>query len=386
MGGELADLVGLVKNLRQEKAFVSFYKAQIRQGVQQLNASCDAIFRSLWLDHSLGQGLQRVLSHHTACAEWSHAYERAPEVLFVNASKCLQPNLVVERYSGILTCLLTQPRLVAEVLHWAESEGLDTPLLASDLASIVYGNCVFQRPHGFFLQLLRELLARHTERCSEPGELFCRVDPVLSCMLTEYCNQLTEFKTFLTESLQGPLFAVLACEDYLEYDVHKAGTRYQRHMEAQDRLHLDGKLVFGEDLEDSCAELARLASLFTESLSRHLKDIPVGIKWLLGTLKSMVMQKWAELSPERLRRPVGDVLFGLILTSAVTNPDCYGIVDPNLVIGGVARYNLYQIAAVLQGCAWIATKPHSSRYPIQKVIRRMNMVRRGCGQEIGQAL
>ena len=380
MGQEACDLITLVEKLRQEHAFVRFYKDQIQQRVQALNSSCDSVFHSIWLNHGLDQGLRRVLAHHRAAADWSQAYESAPRVAFVNASQCLQPNLLVERYSAVLTSLLTQPALVATVLRWAESEGLDTSLLSSDLASVVYGHCIFERAHSRFLLLLLELLRCHVDRCTSPDELFGAVDPVFSSMLAEYCSSQVDFKTFLTETLQLPLMAVLACEDHLEFDVQQAGTRFQDRTKSHNESPIDGKFLFAEDLEESCQQLSQLASLFLDSLSRRLHDLPVGIKWLLGSWKALVSKKWPQIGAEKLRRSVGDLFFHYILGSAIVTPDCFGVVDPSLVIGGVARYNLTQVMSVLQGCAWIMSKqPHATRHSIQKVIRRMNMVRRGRG-------
>lgn len=375
MSAESKDLISLVEKLRQEQEFVSFYKNQVRLGVQELNACCDAVFHSLWLSHTLSYGLQRVLAHHLHTFEWSIAFGNASSINFVNASQAIQSSFLVEQYGQFLSALLNDPKVLAEVLRWAETEGLDCNCLISDLMSVVYGHCVFQHDHTLFLMLLKELLRHLVKGCDSPKDLFSGVESVFNRALSEYCSQLVELRTFLTEALQEPLMQVLMCEDYLEYDVNKAGSRFQASTEVQTGPLLDTTtFLFSEDLESSCEQLAKLSMMFLESLVKLLGQLPLSLRWLLGNLKSLVQQKWSGISPTELRRPISDILFGSILSSAVVNPDSYGIVNPTMVIGPVARYNLSQVTAVLQGCAWILDKPSSSRYPIHKVVKRMNVV------------
>lgn len=379
MSTESKDLISLVEKLRQEQEFVLFYKQQIQQGVQELNACCDSIFHSLWLNHFLTYGLNQVLAHKLQSWEWSLSFENASSIDFIDASKVIRPIVIIERYSRFLNSLLTDPTLLANILLWAESQGLNTSLLVSDLMSVVYGHCVFQHDHVLFLQLLRELLKHHISSCESPRELFSGVEPVFSSVLTEYCWQLVNFRMFLTQVLQEPLMQVLQCDDYLEYDVNKAGSRFQTITETQDGPLVDSStFLFSEDLESSCEQLAKLTALFIDSLAQSSRQLPLSLKWLLGNLKSLVHQKWPRISLAEIRRPISDLLFGCILSSAIVNPDHYGVIDPNIVLGPVARYNLSQITTVLQGCAWILDKANSSKYPIHKVVKRLNVVRSSC--------
>ena len=377
MSTDSKDLISLVEKLRQEQEFVSFYKRHIQLSVQELNGCCDTVFFSLWLSHTLSYGLHRVLAHHLYTVEWSFAFSRAPFVNFVNASQAIQSSFLVEQYSAFLGKLLGEPKLLAEVLRWAETEGLDCNWLINDLMSVVYGHCMFQRDHVLFLLLLKELLRHLVNGCDSPKDLLSGVEPVFNRALSEYCTQLVELRTFLTEALQEPLMHVLMCEDYLEYDVNKAGSRFQANTEGQSGPLLDGSVfLFSEDLESSCEQLAILSTMFLENLNKMLGQFPLSLRWLLGSLKSLMQRKWSGISKVELHRPISDILFGSILSSAIVNPESYGIIDPSMVIGPVVRYNLSQIMAVLQGCVWILDKPSSSKFPIHKVIKRMNVVSR----------
>ena len=374
MSTESRDLINLVEKLRQEQEFVSFYKSQIRQSVQDLNTCCDNVFHSLWLSHTLSYGLHMVLTHHLHCFEWSLALEQAKDVEFVNASKVLKSHTFVERYSTFLSSFHSDPKLLSEILYLAESEGLDCNWLVSDLMSVVYGHCVFHKDHILFLQLMRELLKKHISCCDSPKDLFSGVESVFNKVLSEYCSQLVELRTFLTEVLQEPIMAVLNHTEYLEYDINKAGNRIQQTSELTGTLIDSSVFLFTEDLDSSCEQLAKLAMQFLTSLSRMLSQLPLSFKWLLGSLKTLVRQKWPKISPPDIRRPISDAVFGSIFSSAIVNPDSCGILNPQIVITPVGRYNLTQITSVLQGCAWILDKPSGSKYPIHKVVKRMDVV------------
>lgn len=370
------NLSTLVVKLRQEQEFVSFYKQQIRQSVQELNSSCDQVFQSLWLSHTLSYGLHRVLTHNSHPYEWSRALGYLDSVKFVNASKVVKSQLFVDRYSRFLMGLLNNPELLSGILNHVELEGLDCSWVVNDLMSVVYGHCMFKKDHILFLKLLRELLKQHIEHCDSPKDLFGGVESVFNHVLTEYCSQLVELRTYLTSVLHDPLMQVLACEEHLEYDVNKAGSRFQKNSE-QNGLVSSSTFLFNEDLEVSCEKLAKLSSQFLENLSSLTSQLPISLQWLLGNLKNMVKQKWPNVSTMDLRRPVSDAIFSSILSSAVVNPDHYGVVDPSIIINEVGRYNLTQIMSVLQGCVWIMDKPTSVKYPIHKVVRRMDVVRDG---------
>ena len=366
-------LIVLVEKLRQEQSFVTFYKQQIRQSVQELNNNCDQVFHSLWLSHTLSYGLHRVLTHNSYTQEWSQALSLSQSVKFVNASK-MKSFHFVDRYSVFLTHLLEDHKLLSEILHHVETEGLDCAWVVSDMMGVVFGHCVFQQDHMIFLKLMRELLKCHIERCESSKDLFGGVESVFNHMLTGYCSQLLELRTFMTEVLCEPVMQVLTSEDYLEFDINKAATRFQ-HLSDHNGLVGSTTFLFSEDLEASCKKLANLAMAFLERLSLASHQLPISIQWLLGTLRKLVKEKWPNISPIELRRPISDAIFSSILSSPIVNPESYGVVDPSLIISEMGRYNLTQVMSVLQGCVWVMDKMSSTKYPIHKVVRMIDVVR-----------
>lgn len=369
------DLIDLVEKLRQEQEFVRFYKSQICQGFQELNASCDEVFHSLWLAHTLSNGLQRVLTHHVQCYEWSLALDQVAAVEFVNASKALPSQTFVEPYSKFLSSVLSDTETLSEILYIAEAEGLDCQRFVSDLVSVVFGHCIFQQDHTLFLHLLRELIKQHIRFCDSPKDLFGGVESVFNKVLAEYCSQLVELKTFLAALLQEPVMDVLAFDEYLEYDVHKAGNRFQTFADPNPSAGLaqvdtSALLLFGEDLDLACEKLSGVVILILEKLSKMNTQFPVSLKWLLKTLKSLALEKWPNMTQAEQRRLTGDAVFGTILSSAIVNPDHHAVVGSAMVVGSVARYNLTQVTTVLQRAAWTMDKQ-----PIHKVIKNIDMVR-----------
>lgn len=279
-------------------------------------------------------------------------------------------------FSAFLSNLLDAPVVISELLHRADMEGLDTSRLASDLLCSVYSHCVFEDDHHRFLEVLEHLLTNHLDQCDSPTELFGGIEPVFSRVLLEYCTQLLELKVFLAHSFQDIIMQVLQYDTgYLEFDVSKVGTRIMG-MESTAREEF---FNVGENLTSSCQQLADFCTLFLLRLEKHLDLFPPTLQWLLGTLKRLIYSKWPKVTAFEMRRPLSYVLFGFILSPAFINPDIFGILDRRLVLTNVGRYNLNQVGAVLQGCAWIIGRPDSasSYYSMQKVVKLMDMVREG---------
>ena len=366
MSTEQRSLGGLVEKLRQEQEFVQFYKGQIRQGVQELNKRCDNVFQSLWVCHTLTFGLSRVLSRHVTGSEWSLVLDQGVE--FINAANVLQSHTHVDQYSRFLNSLLKETKLLSEILQLAESESLDCQWLISDLMATLFAHCLFQRDHTHFLRLLEELLRQHVRFCSSPKDLFGGEESMFNKVLLEYCSQLLDLKSFQSELLAEVVMDVVALDDYLEYDVSKAGSRFHTQTEQNGGLVGSSVFLFGEDLESSCDQLASLAMRVVDKLAMMSTHLPPSIKWLLGMLKRAAKRKWP-LSLNEERRLISDALFGAILCSAIVNPDTHSIIDQGVVVGPVARYNLTQVTVVLQRSAWNVDKQ-----PIQKVVKRMDMV------------
>ena len=377
MSADGRGLESLVEKLRQEQEFTSFYRGRIQQAIRDINRSCDQVFQTLWLSQCLNHLLDKTRLHLLQTCEWTQALERASYVRFVDAAKILRSSSLIESYKRFLGGLLERPVILARVLVWAESEGRDSASIVSDLVSVVYGHCVFRRDHALFLQLLRELLSQLVSSAEAPKEVFSGVEPVFCRVLTEYSAQLPDLLTFATEAFQGPLAEVLAFEDHLEFDVSKAGNRIQSSDTSGAGRLLDGSaFLFGEDLDLGCGHLARLAAQFVDGISRFSTHFPPSLKWVLGSLKTLVRAKWPEISAAELRRPVSSLLFGPILGSTIVNPDSHGLCGMDVVVGPVARYNLSQVASVLQGCAWVMQRP-GGKFPMQKVIRKMDTVSEG---------
>ena len=358
------DVVSLLEKLRQEQQFVTFYKVHLRAGVQELNKSCDQVFHSLWITHTLTFALGRVLSGSVAGYEWSLALDQG--VQFVEAAKVFQRH--THSYSTFLASLLTDMRLLADVLVIAESDGLDAQWLLNDLMAVVFGHCLFQSDHVHYLRLLQELLRQHVNHCSTPQDIFSGSESLFSKALAEYSSQLTELKAFLSELLSNTVMKVLAFEDYLEFDVGKAGRRFHSNTDKSSGLVETSTFLFSEDLDVSCSHLVSLSMDIVVKLGDMSAQFPASLKWLLGCLKSAAKHRW-HLSLAQERRLTADVVYGAIISSALVNPDTHAVIDPGLVVGSVARYNLTQVTAVLQRSAWSLDKDS-----VAKVVKNMDMV------------
>ena len=353
----------LVQNLRQDQQIVTSTWREVQKLSQELNRACDGIFQSLWIEHVLGLALVQVLTHRIQPSQWVEALDNAFAVSFVDGGHTLEYELQ-KAYSQFLGGLRSEPAVVAEVLLWADSEGLGTQDLASDLILVVYGRCLFQEDHDSFLQVILYLLSDHIKRCHTYKDLFV-FEHEFSRAITEYCRCLPGLKEFLTSALQGPLTDVVNYDKrYLEFDISKASTRLRQ-----------GDFDLETYVEGSCADLATFCMAILSKLESLKEGFPSSLRWLMAQLKDIIKTKWPGISVTELRRPISDVFFRYIISLAFTNPDLLGILDPSIVISEMSYYNISQVLGVIQGCAWIMNRPNpSSEYPMKRVIKLMKMV------------
>ena len=356
-------LITLVEKLHQEYVFVSLYKPLIRQSLQELNDSCEDLFRTLWINHALTHSLSKLLSYERiSCAEWVESLNRASSVRFLDATASLPTSFSVERYGHLLGTLRDSPVLLLDIVRWADSKSMDVDWLVKDILNVLYGQCVFQRDHELALQFLSGLLEKHVNSCDAVGSLFVDTEPALSSALCSYSALIPEFKLFLVASLRDPLAELLLCNDYLEFDITKAGRRFQSWTGDSPRF------LFGEDLDASCQTLARITNVLLDCISDSLGAFPASLKHLIRVVRSHAMARWPGTSAEQLRKPVSSLLFGIILSTPIISPEVWGILPAGVVVNSAARYNLCQVMGIIQACGW------SHNQQMYKVVKHVDVV------------
>jgi hypothetical protein len=353
----------IVQDLREDQEAIAETWKESRKQYHDLNTSCDQLIQSLWVVHSLNFSLQKVFSHRLAPCEWIMSRDEASAIQFVNSTQVLSTNLQ-DSYSRFLDDLRTHPEVMAEVIQWVGNEGLDSTHFAHDVISVIYGHCLFKEDHEFLLTTLLHLFQDHVNHCSNYKDLFS-IEPVCSRFITEYCHQLPSLKVFLTQVLRQPLQRIVVQSSrYLEYEVSKISTRFPE----------DTSVDLNEYATISSQQIAQFCMEILYQLNKHQNHFPPSLKWLLGSLKNLILQKWPSISPSFLRRPISYVLFGFIISSAFINSDLMGVLDIHIAMNDVALHNISQVIGVLQGCAWIVDKLDRTDYPMRHVVSQMDMV------------
>lgn len=357
------NLIGLVEKLHQECVSVSLYKRLINQSLQELNGSCENLFRTLWINHSLDHSLSRLRNHERlSCTEWVESSNRASSVRFLEAASSLPTSLSAERYGHMLGTFRDSPLLLAEVVRWADSKAaMDVGWVVKDIFSVVYGQCVFQQDHELALQFVGGLVEMHTNSCEAAGSLFVDAEPALRSALSAYSALVPEFRLFLVASLRDPVMELLLYNEHLEYDITKAGKRFQSSTGDKPRF------LFSEDLDASCHTLARVTNVLLDSISRSLSIFPTSMKRLISRVRSQAMARWPGTTVEQLRKPISNLLFGMMLGAPLVSPEVWGILPADVVIGDASRYNLCQVMGIIQACGW------SHNQQVYKVIKHVDV-------------
>lgn len=354
----------VILKFRQDQQLVISNWKEVHKCSQQLNQACDSIFRTLWIHHTLSSGLSQVFSHRLHPADWATALDNSFALTVADGQQALEYELL-EAYSRFLCCLRDMPPVTSEIIIWAGNDGLSTPELVNDLISTVYGGLVFQEDHDQFLQLILYLLSHHINQCNTYKDLFV-FEHEFSRAVTEYCKHVPGLSEYLVCSLQDPLTKVITSgKKYLEYDISKASTR----------LH-SGEFNIVSYVDESCVDLADTCTGMLKNLEKFKGLFPPSLQWITAKLKQAMKNKWPNLTPVEACRPISDLFFRYMISSAFTSPDSMGILDPSIIMDEVSSYNVSQMISVLQGCAWIMSRPiaTSAEYPMKRVVKRMKMV------------
>ena len=255
-------------------------------------------------------------------------------------------------YRKLILMLRESPKLLAQVLLWAESNKQANSLIRDSLVCIC-GGLLFADDQKVGLQLLHELLLDRISQCHKAEDVFNSHTSVFHKAYMEYLNLSVSIHSFITGVLYSPLAdLVTECVDYLDYDSSKVIARLNEKVSSPGGnqvipLNKEGEENIRQKVNDSRQKLVRYCIKILNNFEKNLTAMPPGLVWLLTAARHAIMRKWPQIDETALCKSLLDLLFGTILCPAMINPDHRGLLDSCLLIRPV-RHNINQIALLLQ--------------------------------------
>lgn len=133
-------------------------------------------------------------------------------------------------------------------------------------------------------------------------------------------------------------------------------------------------LFFVQDrmLDIAAAKVASYCMLVLQGLAEKLHCLPSGIRWLVARLRHHVLQLRLIRHDKDVIPLLSDMVFGCYVCPAMVMPEA-AIVAADTPVSDKARYNLTQVARVLQGVSSAAYSQDMPRF-IQAVYDKIDLV------------
>ncbi|XP_071947898.1 GTPase-activating protein and VPS9 domain-containing protein 1-like isoform X3 [Antedon mediterranea] len=345
------DLLDLARHLKQERLYVTSEKYLLQKLHEEVTQLADKLYRVSWISRHQRQTLNSLIlanadSPPAACCQRANALE---EVFFVDGYKTLGFQDTV--YGEFLCCLKDNPRIVAMCLAQGERDypfGIQS--LVHLVMSSVYGNAVIQEDERRVLQLLQALMEFELANNDDPRRLLRRGSCAFSHAMRLFTEGLFSGKLYLTAALHEPVMALLMeNEMYFETDTRKL----LDHLSQEEQLKLFGpknnptyNTKLQEYVERVFNQLVTLCNKFISSLKNSMFCFPQSLDWIISQFYKILIRS-GKVDQMEVRAMCGDLLLTCFICPAIVNPEPYGVAS-DILISEVARFNLMQVAQILQ--------------------------------------
>ncbi|XP_055338860.1 GTPase-activating protein and VPS9 domain-containing protein 1-like [Paramacrobiotus metropolitanus] len=347
-----ADLVQLASSLREEHIFVKAETQQLSRLNRQLAESTEALYHEAWIARRQRRALEILLQQRQdlpadGCLRYLNA---AASTVLVDGYKVL--GYKEASYGECLKVVRQNPELLAECL--VRCEKLDHEKVQEALRIILgslYGYGLIPEDQEYSLKLLKSLIEIQLDANSNPRRLL--KNSSFTYCYKIFVENLHEAKLYLAAALHQPILQVLAEDDhFLDFDAGKLSYRIPAE-EKRRKFGKEGTPRFEQNFKNYRAvmiqRLVRLVKRFIQGLQTSLFCFPPSLCWIISQVYERIQSQQAAQST--LPAIVcTDLVFSHFICPAIIQPEPYALTS-DIPVSSVARYNLMQIAQVLQTLA-----------------------------------
>ncbi|KAL0275969.1 UNVERIFIED_CONTAM: hypothetical protein PYX00_003663 [Menopon gallinae] len=345
------ELRDLASHLQREKLFVLSEQQNLQILNERLKYMSTCLGQLAWITSHQRINLNHLILAKVDClpalsCQRNYTIEN---VVFVDAYRVLGYQEALT-YGEFLTILRESCEMVAGCLSVGDKMFPEAmPDIVHSLSAGLYGSCLLPEDKVIVMKLLRHLAILQLVPSENPRRLLRHGSCAFARFYSVFHENLYSAKLFLTAALHGPIMKLLMEDEmFLDIDPDKAVLRFP----AKERL-----LKFGPDgspeqaaklqryREWTVKKLVSIAEEFIFSLRDNMHCFPISVCWLVRQMAGL-FTKSGFLGEKEIYEICIDLVFTNFICPAIVNPEPYGITDA--LIGHVARFNLMQVAQILQ--------------------------------------
>ncbi|XP_031568487.1 GTPase-activating protein-like [Actinia tenebrosa] len=262
----------------------------------------------------------------------------------------IKDELKCQRYGNLFYLLQTEPHYLAQltrIVVLSEIDSLLQPVMFS-----LYGNQYEPREEYLLLSMF-ELVLKYEFEESENFNSLLRANTAISRMMTTYTRR-GPGQQYLKLALEEPLHELLSQPDLL-LEINPVKVYIEVHGYPKDE---NTQLTYEKAMDDPevqlktkirIKKLVDIASLFLGIIVSSLNNVPYGIRWLCGAIRTLATEKYPEAQPEQINAMIGGFFLLRFLNPAIVTPTAHMLVEKQPSQN--MRRNLTLIAKILQSMA-----------------------------------
>ncbi|VVC30572.1 Hypothetical protein CINCED_3A019626 [Cinara cedri] len=378
----LQDLMELATHMRQERLFTQYELNNLQTLNEQVISVSNRLAQEAWITTQQRINLNKLVISNPDCtpANCCEIAHHLDDAHFVEAHESIGYDNT-QAFGVLVQKLRINPKLLGCCL--AAGDRLLTssmPEVINCTLSGVFGSCLMAEDNVLILKLLRHLAVLQLIPADNPHRVLSHGSCAFSRLYSAFHGSLFSAKLFLTAAFHDPIMQLLKDEEkYLDIDPDKARIRFS-HLRSCNREENSSEynLKLQNYRKSIVKQLVAIASKFINSLNESLYCFPSSVCWLVRQIHAL-LTAGSTLTEKQIYGICVNLIFTYFICPAIVNPEPHGITDADIT--QVARYNLIQVANIIQMLAMFKYEPIDSK--VQDLYQHFN---KDCISSIMEAL
>lgn len=283
------------------------------------------------------------------------------------------PSSDEELYGYLFFSLQTSPHYIASLTRQVTLKEIDG--LLQTVLFTLYGNQYEDREEHLLLSMFEHSLTYEVQEATEVNSLM-RANTAITRMMTTYCRR-GPGQEYVRSALGEVVRKILCYDKSLEIDplkiFHDMMEKNQVRRPSEPKGILEAAQNHPTVHEQIQVHIPILQDFILQILQRlrdTIQDVPYGIRWLCKAIRALVLEKFPDVSLERMNSLIGGFFLLRYINPIIVSPHNYRLIS--MPPSRVSRRNLTLIAKLLQKLASASSVREDYMKPLEPFVKTHN--------------